>query len=88
MLHITRRFAGEEPLDPVTACYNSAMRGILPRYGIEFIEIPRLALGDAPVSASRVRALIKRRQYREAQLLVPEPTRRLIESLEDEDGAH
>ena len=40
------------------AGYNSAMRGILPRYGIEFIEIPRLALGDAPVSASRVRALI------------------------------
>lgn len=70
------------------AGYNSAMRGILPRYGIEYIEIPRLALGDAPVSASRVRALIKRRQYREAQLLVPEPTRRLIESLEDEDEAH
>lgn len=88
VLHITRRFAGEEPLDPVTACYNSAMRGILPRYGIEYIEISRLALGDAPVSASRVRALIKRRQYREAQLLVPEPTRRLIESLEDEDEAH
>ena len=70
------------------AGYNSAMRGILPRYGIEYIEISRLALGDAAASASRVRALITRRQYRAAQLLVPEPTRRLIESLEDEDEAH
>lgn len=84
VLHITRRFAGQEPLDPITGCYNDAMRDILPRYGIEFIEIPRLALSDVPISASRVRALIENQQYCEAQMFVPEPTRRMIKSLEAE----
>lgn len=87
VLHITRRFAGQEPLDPITGRYNDAMRSILPRYGIEFIEIPRLALSDVPVSASCVRTLIENQQYPEAQMLVPEPTRRMIKSLEAEHGS-
>lgn len=87
VLHITRRFAGEEPLDPITGCYNDAMRDILPRYGIKFIEIPRLALSDVSISASRVRTLIENQQYCEAQMLVPEPTRRMIKSLEAEHGS-
>ena len=57
-LHIARRFVGEEPLDPVTAGYNRALAAILPPNGIEFIEIPRLSQGDAPISASRVRGLL------------------------------
>ncbi len=82
VLHITRRFAGEEPLDPVTNIYNSAMARILPHYGIEFVTIPRLALGDQPISASRVRALMREGRYEEAKALVPEPTRRAIEAQE------
>lgn len=59
LLSITKRFAGEEPFDPVTRRYNAAMRRILPEHGIEFIEIPRTACesGD-PISASRVRAML------------------------------
>lgn len=52
-LHITRRFAGEEPLDPVTARYNASMRSILPQYGITFCEIPRIAQDGQIISASR-----------------------------------
>lgn len=59
ILHITKRFAGQEPLDVVTAHYNAAMMEILPRYGIDFCEIPRICRPDgAVISASAVRALI------------------------------
>ncbi len=79
VLHITRRFAGQEPLDPITGCYNNAMRDILPRYGIDFVEIPRLALGDAPVSASRVRALLQEKGVcGEVLQLLPAPTQRYL----------
>ena len=82
VLHITRRFAGQEPFDPITACYNSAMRGILPRYGIEFVEIPRLASCGAPVSASRVRTLLKEKGVCDEVLqLVPEPTQRYLKEM-------
>ena len=86
-LHITRRFAGEEPLDPVTSIYNSVMARILPRYGIEFVTIPRLALGGAPISASCVRALMREGRYEEAKSLVPEPTRRAISAQEGQYGS-
>lgn len=42
VLHITTRFAGDEPFDPVTAKYNEAMERILPEYGISFHKIPRV----------------------------------------------
>lgn len=44
-LNISERFAGEEPLDPVTAHYNESMRRILPMYGLRFFEISRLKYG-------------------------------------------
>lgn len=87
VLHITRRFAGEEPLDPVTSIYNSVMARILPRYGIEFVTIPRLALSGAPISASCVRALMREGRYEEAKALVPEPTRRAISAQESQHGS-
>jgi [citrate (pro-3S)-lyase] ligase len=54
-LNITIRFAGEEPLDPVTGQYNKAMAEILPRFGIEFRVIPRKEREGSVISASRVR---------------------------------
>ena len=41
-LNIKKRFVGEEPLDSVTRQYNEAMELILPEYGVELVEIPRL----------------------------------------------
>lgn len=59
VLHITRRFAGEEPNDPITARYNGRMRAILPSFGIEFTEISRLRQKGQVISASHVRALLQ-----------------------------
>lgn len=78
-LHITKRFAGEEPLDPVTAGYNRALADILPQHGIEFTVIPRLEKDGAPVSASRVRALLEEKgACGEALALVPPVTQRYL----------
>lgn len=75
-LCICRRFAGEEPADPVTARYNEAMRSILPQYGIAFIEIPRLSdASGGVISASRVRTLLRTQGLTQEVLdLVPETT--------------
>ncbi len=73
-LGITIRFAGEEPTDNVTRQYNDTMKNILPRYGIEFREIPRKASGDEIISASTVRAALKQGDFDKIKRLVPETT--------------
>ena len=63
-LGISVRFAGQEPFDTVTAQYNEDMSQILPQYGIEFIEIPRLQTQTGQiVSASTVRRLLEERDF-------------------------
>ncbi|MBR6501797.1 MAG: hypothetical protein IKT25_09855, partial [Firmicutes bacterium] len=57
-LGVTLRLVGEEPLSPVTAIYNEALQSRLPGKGIDVEVIPRKELGDAPISASRVRVLL------------------------------
>lgn len=74
-LRIKKRFAGEEPFDPVTKNYNENMAKILPEYGMEFVEIPRLALDEQRViNATRVRELLKSKDYKELKEYVPEST--------------
>lgn len=73
-LHITKRFAGEEPFDAVTRQYNESMSRILPQYGIEFEEIPRMQTDGEPISASRVRRLLDEKRFDEIEKLVPETT--------------
>lgn len=81
VLHITKRFAGQEPFDPVTAKYNDAMRRILPQYGIEFCEIPRSSQGNTVISASWVRQLLQEKGVcEEALALVPEVTQRYLKT--------
>lgn len=80
-LYITKRFAGEEPLDPVTSIYNDTMEALLPRYGIQFDKIPRIEKGGAVISASRVRALLKEQGVCDEVLsLVPETTARYLKT--------
>ncbi len=57
-LQVNRRYVGTEPLSAVTAVYNETLKERLPRAGIEVVELERLEKGGAPVSASRVRALL------------------------------
>ena len=42
-LGATVRFVGSEPVDPLTARYNALMKELLPKYGVQLVEIKRLA---------------------------------------------
>lgn len=85
-LNITKRFVGEEPLDPVTRSYNENMKKTLPAYGIELIEIPRLEDdGGRVISATRVRDIAANAACNDSELketicrLVPETTYEIIQ---------
>lgn len=71
---IQTRFAGEEPLDPMTAAYNETLCAILPQNRIEVRVIPRKMIDGKPISASRVRALWQEARYDEIAPLVPQTT--------------
>ncbi|NHJ85962.1 MAG: [citrate (pro-3S)-lyase] ligase [Asgard group archaeon] len=81
-LGITRRFVGEEPFDLVTNSYNQAMKEILLPKGIGLTIIPRKELNGKPISASRVRALLKEDDLDEISKLVPPTTYNFLISKE------
>lgn len=64
------RFAGEEPIDLFTRQYNQEMRRILPDFGIEFKEIPRVKVDEEAISASRVRKCMSEGDYFTVRKLV------------------
>lgn len=66
-----KRFAGTEPTDLLTASYNEAMRAILPRHGLEMVEIPRLERDGVAVSASRVRKALEQGDLAAALTMTP-----------------
>lgn len=67
---ITHRYVGTEPLSPVTAQYNEALKENLKK--VTLVEIPRLKTGDIPVSASAVRSALD--AGKDIRKLVPEST--------------
>ncbi len=75
---ISMRFVGEEPFDKVTASYNYDMKKILGDAGINVIEIPRKRQGNEYISATKVRKLIKERNYDVIEKYVPETTMKYI----------
>lgn len=77
-LGITRRYVGTEPLCPVTSRYNERMKALLPEYGVEAIEIDRKKEGSAPISASRVREMIRQSDFDVLAPLLPPTTLRII----------
>ena len=78
-LAISRRFAGEEPLDALTAQYNERMQQILPAAGIAVEIIPRQRTQDGSIiSASRVRALLAQNDWDDIALMVPSSTMRYL----------
>lgn len=74
ILNISKRFAGEEPFDPITRQYNQTMSDILPKYNIEFVEISKCQSDGEPISASRVRRLLKQKDWEAISNIVPETT--------------
>ncbi len=81
MLHIKRRFVGEEPYDNVTRQYNEQMKMILLEYGIEVEEIPRREYKNEAISASRVRKLLEEGKVKECRELVPEYTWEVLQEM-------
>ena len=76
---ISVRFAGEEPLDPVTAQYNQQMREIFARAGnIEFSEIPRKDWAGEVISASAVRRELEKQSWQKVKAMVPETTYKFL----------
>lgn len=93
-LHINKRFAGEEPFDPVTRKYNEAMVRLLPLHGISFIRIARIT-SEGPdgkpeaISASRVRKLLAEHGVTDEVLaLVPPCTAEYLKSTYTQENAH
>lgn len=84
-LGVTVRFAGSEPEDKLTRCYNEMMSEILPAGGygskdnpagqpISFVEIPRLEQNGRPVSATALRNALDRGDLKAAMEFVPVST--------------
>ena len=68
------RYVGSEPADPLTARYNALMKELLPAYGVDVVEIPRLADAKGSVTATRVRTLLDAGQFKAASALTPAST--------------
>ena len=77
--HITRRYVGTEPLSPMTAQYNDALRMYLPKREILLKEIPRLTKSGVPVSASAVRAHIQSGNIQALKALLPPTTMKYLQ---------
>jgi [citrate (pro-3S)-lyase] ligase len=82
---VRHRFFGSEPFCRTTRAYNQAMQRILPRLGIAAVEVPRLEAGSGAISASTVRAALRRGDRAALEVLVPETTLAFL--LSDEAGA-
>ncbi len=73
-LRVRRRFFGSEPGCATTRAYNAAMHRLLPRWGVEPVELRRVEAGGAPISASTVRAALARGDVSALKALVPGTT--------------
>lgn len=79
VLDINVRFVGTEPFDPVTAKYNRDMKYLLSQGEsslpkIRVVELTRVEVDGAPVSASRVRKLLDEGNMDAVARLVPQAT--------------
>lgn len=73
-LGITCRFVGEEPFSQVTGIYNKIMKQELDHAGIACSIIPRKAVGEEIISASKVRLMLRDSDWPSLRLAVPEIT--------------
>lgn len=73
-LNISKIFLGEEPNCMITRQYNDKMAELLPTYGIDVKIIKRISANGDSISASKVRKLLKKRDFDAIKAIVPEPT--------------
>ena len=73
-LNIKTIFLGNEPTCKVTRQYNQKMQELLPDYNIDVDIIERISAGKQVISASKVRACLKERDFETIKKIVPAPT--------------
>ncbi|MEZ9260538.1 citrate lyase ligase [Vibrio splendidus] len=73
-LNISKIFLGDEPNCMITRQYNEKMAELLPTYGIDVKIIKRISANGDSISASKVRKLLKTRDFDAIKAIVPEPT--------------
>lgn len=81
--NITKRYVGTEPHCEVTSAYNETIKEILPNYNINVSIISRKEVKNDAISASRVRSLLKQRDFDSIKILVPKTT---LDFLLSEEG--
>ncbi|MFA5523259.1 MAG: [citrate (pro-3S)-lyase] ligase [Tissierellales bacterium] len=74
VFNIKKRYVGREPYCKLTNQYNRALKNILPRHGVEIVEINRLNIMNKAISASEVRRLIKVGDFNTLKDMVPKVT--------------
>lgn len=78
--NITKRFVGQEPYCVVTNSYNETLKSVMPKYGVELIEVERKKHDEYYISASKVRELIKSGELENVESIVPEVTWNFLNS--------
>lgn len=73
-LGLTNRYVGEEPFSQVTNIYNDVMKKRLAEENITCTVIPRIAVGNEVISASKVRLAIKNQDLQQLKQWVPRST--------------
>jgi len=81
-LNINKRYAGDEPLCEVTSHYNELMGEILPSAGIELEIVKRKESDKNVISASYVRELLKNKDFKKIEKIVPPSTLKYLRSKE------
>ncbi|PID88177.1 MAG: [citrate (pro-3S)-lyase] ligase [Bacteroidia bacterium] len=86
VLGIKKRYIGKEHYCHTTAAYNEAMHKILPKYGVQVVEVERIDTGidetgyPIYISASKVREAIKKDSLESVRNFLPETTYRYLAS--------
>lgn len=83
-LSINKRYAGEEPLCPVTNHYNQLMKEVLPSAGIQLEIVKRKENEKTVISASYVRELLINDDFKNIEKIVPPATLVYLKSEEAE----
>lgn len=73
-LNINKRFVGEEPFCEVTKTYNDSLKEELKKFNIKLEIIKRREYNGEVISASKVRELLKVKEFNLIKEIVPEET--------------
>lgn len=81
-LGITKRYVGEENYCEVTRKYNEVMKELLPKRGIEVIQMKRRKEDGDIISASKVRKYLEEEEWEKIKKIVPKSTYNYLRSKE------